>query len=103
MTKTLAIYQAKNGAIELKSDSSLETLWASQKQIAQIFEVTPQNITIHLKQIFADGELIEKSTCKESLQVQKEGNRNVKRQVKEYNLDAIIAGGAILLAFLLNR
>jgi hypothetical protein len=68
-------------------------LGKSKKQIAHIFEVIPQNITIHLKQIFSDGELIEKSTCKESLQVQKEGSRNVKRQVKEYNLDAIIAVG----------
>ncbi len=93
MTKNLAIYQAKNGAIELKTDSSSETIWATQKQISQIFEVTPQNITIHLKQIFSDGELVEKSTCKGSLQVQKEGNREVKRQVKEYNLDAIIAVG----------
>ncbi len=93
MIKNLAIYQAKNGAIELKTDSSSETIWATQKQISQIFEVTPQNITIHLKQIFSDGELVEKSTCKGSLQVQKEGNREVKRQVKEYNLDAIIAVG----------
>jgi death-on-curing family protein len=93
MTKNLTIYQAKNGAIELKTDSKAETIWASQKQIAKIFEVTPQNITIHLKQIFADGELIEKATCKDSLQVQKEGGRKVKRQIKEYNLDVIIAVG----------
>jgi death-on-curing family protein len=93
MTKNSTIYQAKNGAIELKTDLNAETIWASQKQISQIFEVTPQNITIHLKQIFSDGELIKKSTCKESLQVQKEGGREVKRQVKEYNLDAIISVG----------
>ena len=54
-----------------------ETIWASQKQIAQIFCVTPQNITIHLKNIFNSGELKEESTCKESLQVQKEGNRSI--------------------------
>ncbi|MBA5249080.1 MAG: Fic/DOC family protein [Gammaproteobacteria bacterium] len=93
MTKNLAIYQAENGAIELKSDSTAETIWASQKQIAQIFDVTPQNITIHLKRIFSDNELEEKATCKESLQVQKEGDREVKRNIKEYNLDVIIAIG----------
>jgi hypothetical protein len=87
--KNLVIYQAKNGVIELKADSNVETIWASQKQIAQVFDVTPQNITIHLKQIFTNGELEEKSTCKESLQVQKEGNREVKRNIKEYNLDVI--------------
>ncbi|VVH55378.1 Putative DNA-binding protein in cluster with Type I restriction-modification system [uncultured Gammaproteobacteria bacterium] len=91
--KNLVIYQAKNGVIELKADSNVETIWASQKQIAQVFDVTPQNITIHLKQIFTNGELEEKSTCKESLQVQKEGNREVKRNIKEYNLDVIIAVG----------
>ena len=93
MTKNPTIYQAKNGAIELKTDANAETIWASQKQIAHIFEVTPQNITIHLKQIFAESELVEKATCKESLQVQKEGNREVKRNIKEYNLDVIIALG----------
>jgi hypothetical protein len=93
MTKKLAIYQAKNGAIELKADSNVDTIWASQKQIAQIFDVTPQNVTTHLKQIFINGELEEKATCKESLQVQKEGNREVKRKIKEYNLDVIIAVG----------
>jgi hypothetical protein len=59
--KNLVIYQAKNGAIELKADSNVEAIWASQKQIAQVFDVTPQNITIQLKQIFTTGELEEKS------------------------------------------
>jgi hypothetical protein len=48
-------------AIELKADSNVEAIWESQKQIAQVFDVTPQNITIHLKQIFTSGELEEKS------------------------------------------
>jgi hypothetical protein len=72
MIITPAIYQAKNGAIELKADVSSDTILASQKQMAQIFEVTPKNITIHLKQIFVDKELEEKATCKDFLQVQKE-------------------------------
>ena len=91
--KELLIYQAENGAIQLKADVDQDTLWATQKQIAEIFNVTPQNITIHLRNIFKDKELIESSTCKESLQVQKEGNRNVSRKVKEYNLDVVIAVG----------
>ena len=86
----LALYQSKDGALELKTDADNETIWANQKQIAQIFEVTPQNITIHLKNIFSSGELDEKSTCKESLQVQREGKREVKRKIKEYNLDVLI-------------
>lgn len=89
----LAIYQTVDGAIELPVDAKSETIWASQKQIADIFDVTPQNITIHLAGIYKEGEMIEETTCKESLQVQKEGARKVKRVVKLYNLDAIIAVG----------
>ena len=89
----LVIYQAADGAIELPVDAKLETIWASQRQIAEIFGVTPQNITIHLAGIYKEGEMDEESTCKESLQVQKEGSREVKRTVKLYNLDVIIAVG----------
>lgn len=89
----LIIYQAKTGAIQFQADSKSQTLWATQAQMAQLFETTPQNITIHLKNIFKESELLEKATCKESLQVQKEGNRNVKRKKNIYNLDAIISVG----------
>lgn len=87
------IYQTSSGAIELRGDFEKETIWASQAEMARIFDVTPQNITIHLSNIFKTRELDEESTCKESLQVQKEGKRNVERKVKLYNLDVIIAAG----------
>ncbi len=93
LKNNVVIYQAKNGAIELKGDITRETIWATQAQIAQLFEVTPQNVTMHLKAIFKDGELNEKTTCKEFLQVREEGKRKVKRTIKLYNLDAIIAVG----------
>jgi len=89
----VVVYRAKNGAIELRADASQETIWATQKDIARIFGVTPQNITIHLKRIFKQGELKVASTCKESLQVQTEGKRKIKRKLKEYNLDVLIAVG----------
>jgi hypothetical protein len=54
---------------------------------------TPQNITLHLKNMYDDGELIESATCKVFLQVQNEGGRSVQRQQKHYNLDAVIAVG----------
>ena len=91
LENNLIIYQAENGAIELRGDVDAETIWASQKEMAQMFEVTSQNITIHLKIVFDSGELDESSTCKESLQVQKEGKREVKRRIKEYNLDVLIS------------
>lgn len=89
----VVIYQAKTGAIELKGDFQHETIWATQAEMAGIFDVTPQNITLHLGNIFKDKELEKKATCKEFLQVQKEGNREIRRKIKAYNLDAIIAVG----------
>lgn len=93
MKNNVIIYQAKNGEIKLKGDFANETIWASQADIAKIFGVTPQNITIHLRNIFEEKELEKKSTCKESLQVQLEGKREIKRKILEYNLDILIAIG----------
>lgn len=92
-TKGIVVYQAKSGAIELRGDFRHDTIWATQAQIADIFDTTPQNITLHLKNVFAEGELEEKTTCKEFLQVQKEGDRSVKRSLRFYSLDAVIAVG----------
>lgn len=92
-SKNLIIYQAKSGAIELRGDFKHETIWATQAQIAQLFSVTPQNITLHLNNIYKDNELNFRATCKESLQVRIEGNRKIERNIKFYNLDAIIAVG----------
>lgn len=61
--------------------------------MAELFETTPQNITIHIGEICGDGELPEASTCKELLQVRQEGGRAVRRQIKSYNLDMILAVG----------
>lgn len=91
--KKLVIYQAQNGSIELQADVAKNTLWATQAQIAQIFGTTPQNITLHLKNIYKECELSQDSTCKEYLQVQKEGGRTVQRRQKFYNLDVIISVG----------
>ncbi|TSD06305.1 MAG: RhuM [Parcubacteria group bacterium Greene0714_7] len=89
----VVIYQAKNGAIELRGDFEHESIWATQAEIARLFDVTPQNITLHLGGIFKEKELDQKATCKDFLQVQTEGDRQVKRNVKLYNLDVIIAVG----------
>ncbi|MCK9491324.1 MAG: virulence RhuM family protein [Sulfurimonas sp.] len=70
-----------------------ETLWLTQKKMAELFDTTPQNITLHLKNIYDEQEQSENTTCKEFLQVQKEGSREVKRQSKHYNLKAITAVG----------
>ena len=93
MKKEIIIYSYKNKDIKLSVDTDKETIWATQAEIAELFDVTPQNITLHLNNIFKDKELEIKATCKESLQIQIEGKREIKRTVKFYNLDAIIAVG----------
>ena len=87
------IYQTKSGALELRGDATNETVWATQAQMAQMIGVTPQNITLHIKNIYKDAELDSRSTCKDSLQVQKEGKREITRNVNFYNLDVIISVG----------
>jgi hypothetical protein len=89
----IIIYQSENGETKLDVRFHDETVWLTQKLIADLFQTTTQNITIHLKNIFEEGELEEKATCKEFLQVQVEGKREVKRKQKFYNLDAIISVG----------
>ena len=83
--------QAGENGIEVRIQDG--TIWLSQKLMAALFDCTTENITIHLKGIFADGELDENSTNKDFLVVQTEGNRNIKRPIQHYNLDAIIAVG----------
>lgn len=89
----IIIYQTENGETKLDVRLENETVWLSQKLMAELFQTTPQNITIHLKNIFEEAELIESATCKDFLQVQKEGVRMVERNQKFYNLDAIISVG----------
>ncbi len=89
----IIIYQTTNGETKLDVRFQDETVWLTQKLMAELFQTTPQNITIHLKNIFAEGELLEKATCKDFLQVQIEGKRSVKRKQVFYNLDAIISVG----------
>lgn len=87
------LYNTPNGEVTLSVLLQDETIWLTQKMIADLFNTTPQNITLHLKNIYKESELDENSTCKEFLQVQIEGNRKVNRNTKFYSLDAIISVG----------
>ena len=99
----IIIYQTESGVTKLEVRLENETVWLSQKLMAALFQTTPQNITIHLKNIFEEGELIESATCKDFLQVQKEGVRMVERNQKFYNLDAIISVGYRIKSNVANR
>ena len=87
------LYTAPSGEVRVEVFLQDETVWLTQKAMGLLFDTTPQNITIHLKNIFESGELDEEATCKEFLQVQLEGKREVSRYQKFYNLDAIISVG----------
>jgi len=89
----IILYQTEDGRTRLEVKLESNTVWLSQAQIAELFQTTPQNITLHLKSIFAEGELAETATCKDCLQVRLEGKRSVQRQIRHYNLDVIIAVG----------
>lgn len=87
------LYQTEDGRTRVTCRFDHETLWLSQALMAELFQVTPQNITLHLKALYSEGEIHEASTCKEYLQVQVEGERTIRRKIKHFNLDAILAVG----------
>ena len=89
----IILYQTEDGQTRISVRLEDETVWLTQAAMAELFQTTPQNITIHLKGIYEEGELDEGATCKEYLQVRKEGARQVRRNMKHYNLEAIIAVG----------
>ena len=87
----IVVYES--GEIELNISIKEETIWLTQKQIAELFEVTIPNISMHIKAIYKENELDKNPTVKKYLTVQKEGNREVTRNVEHYNLDVIISVG----------
>jgi hypothetical protein len=89
----IVLYQTEDGKTRLEVRLENETVWLTQADMASLFQTTPQNITLHLGNIFQEGELDEASTCKDLLQVQEEGGRPVRRSRRFYNLDAIISVG----------
>ena len=89
----IIIYEDKNGVIKVNVKFISDDIWLSKNHIAQIYNTTRQNIEQHINNIYSDNELDINSTSKNLLQVQKEGNREVKRNITHYNLDMIIALG----------
>ena len=89
----LILYTAEDGRTAIQMRAEEGTVWLTQADIAALFDTTPQNITQHTKAIYAEGELAAQATCKQVLQVRHEGGREVKRTLKHYNLDMILAIG----------
>lgn len=89
----IIIYNSPDGETKIEVKLKDETVWLSQKQMAELFDCTVENIIIHTQNVYNCGELSEKATTKESLVVQREGNRMVQRPTKIYNLDLVISVG----------
>lgn len=89
----IVLYTTEDGKSEIQLRAEQDTVWLSQLEIAELFDTTKQNASLHLKNIFEDGELSTEATVKESLTVQTEGDREVQRSLSLYNLDAILAVG----------
>jgi hypothetical protein len=89
----IIIYQTDDGQTKIDVRMEEETVWLSQAQMAELFQTTKQNVSLHINNAFAEGELEPSATVKEYLTVQNEGGRGVSRNIKYYNLDAIISVG----------
>lgn len=88
----IVVYQPDD-IIRLEVQVNDDTVWLTQSQMSELFQTSSQNITIHIRNIYAEGELLRQATCKDNLQVHTEGSRRVRRNLKLYNLDVIISVG----------
>ena len=87
------VYEAPDGGVRVEVKLDRDTVWLTQRQMADLFDTSTDNVGLHLKNVFADSELEEAGTTEDFSVVQSEGKRRVRREVKHYNLDAIISVG----------
>ena len=90
---SIILYTASDGTAQFALQEFDEQLWLTQADLAELYQITPQGITQHIRAVYREGELTEEATCKKSLQVQTEGGRTIRRQRKYYSLPMIIAVG----------
>ena len=89
----IIIYQTEDGQTQIDVRLENETVWLTQAQMVELFQTTKQNVSLHLNNLYKEGELKKEGTVKEYLTVQQEGKRKVSRKVKYYDLDVIISVG----------
>jgi hypothetical protein len=92
-TGQLVLYRTEDGRTRISCRLGEDSVWLTQAAMAELFQTTPQNITLHIGAIYQEGELSEDVTCKEYLQVRQEGSRQVSRRLKHYNLKLVLAVG----------
>ena len=89
----IVIYQTEDGQTQIDVRLENDTVWLTQAQMVELFQTTKQNVSLHLNNLYKEGELEKEGTVKEYLTVQQEGRRKVSRRVKYYDLDVIISVG----------
>jgi hypothetical protein len=89
----ILLYRTEDGTAQFQLAATDGAVWLSQAEIADLYQITPQAVTQHVKAIYAEGELTEEATCKPDLQVRTEGKRRVQRAIRLYRLDMILAIG----------
>ncbi|MBU1569772.1 MAG: virulence RhuM family protein [Proteobacteria bacterium] len=87
------VYEAEDGRVKIDVRLSDETVWLTQQLMADLFQTSQQNISLHIQNIYEEGELVSEATYKKYLSVRREGRREVKRPLDYYNLDMIISVG----------
>lgn len=93
MSGEVVLYNTEDGGTQLRLRVEDGTVWLSQAEMAELFQTTPQNITQHIRTVLRDGELEREATCKDLLQVQTEGERQVQRSITVYRLEMVLAVG----------
>ncbi len=92
-TNAFLIYQDDNGVSNVNVRFEGEDVWLAAEQIQELFQTTQQNVSLHIRNIYVEGELSEERTHKKYLLVRNEGTRSVRRSISHYNLDVILAAG----------
>lgn len=95
----ILLYQTEDGLTRIDLRLEGETLWLTQNQMAELFQTSKQNISLHLKNVFSEGELAREATVKEYLTVQTEGGKSVNRHLEHYNFDAVLKSLPMRAAF----
>lgn len=103
MTGEIVFYQSEDGTIRLETRLENETLWLTQQQMAELFQTSKQNISHHIRSVYEEGELAKEATVKNYLTVQREGKREVQRQIEYYNLDMVISVGYRVKSLIATR
>jgi len=87
------VYEAEDGRIKIDVRLSDETVWLTQPQLAELFQTTVPNVSMHIRNVYEDGELAPEATVKKFLTVRQEGGRAVRRNLDHYSLDMVISVG----------